>query len=660
MRQQIRHHDYRYYVLSDPEISDKEYDELIRELKDLESRYPEFVTPDSPTQRVSGEVLEGFRTVRHRRKMLSLDNSYSIEELKRWQERIKRVLKSSQDINYMAELKIDGVSCSLTYDNGILKLGATRGNGEIGEDVTQNIRTIKSIPLRLTGNNIPGILEVRGEVFMSKKDFVKVNNTRKENNQPLFANPRNSASGSLKLLEPGAVAKRNLKFISHSFGFIEGADLTSQREFFDKVRSWGLPVSNHSKYCRGLDEVIEFCRYWQGRRDKVDYEVDGVVVKVDSFLKREKLGQTLKNPRWAIAYKFPASRATSRIKKVEMSVGRTGVITPVAILNPVECGGVIISRATLHNFDEVKKLDVRIGDAVLVERAGDVIPKIVKAIKSKRKGKEKRISIPKICPVCKSEVEKYKEEGVAVCCINPNCPAQLKGGVLHFSGKSAMDIEGMGRAVAGEIINRGFIRDLADIYSLNKNHLQAIPLFKEKKIKRLLKAIADSKNRGLSKFLFGLGIRYIGEKAALNLSRFYGDIDRFFSLKTEDLESVPEIGRVSANSVVDYFSQPQVKRMVKKFKKAGLLLKAKEYGTDKQASLKGKKFVFTGALEDFSRRQSQDYVLELGAEAANSVSKNTDYLVAGSSPGSKLGKAKELGVKIINEEEFKKITGRRK
>jgi len=458
LRELIRYHDWRYYVLSDPEISDKEYDDLMRELKELEEKYPQFISPDSPTQRVSGAVLEGFPTVKHKVKMLSLDNTYSIDELKEWEEKIKRMLKRDVKLDYTAELKIDGVSCALIYEKGKLSLGATRGDGETGEDITSNIRTISTIPLKLLGKDIPRAIEVRGEIYMEKEDFKRLNEERKKGGESLFANPRNAASGSLKLLDPKLVKARNLKCFIHSFGWVEGFKFNTHWEFLNKIKEWGLRVNPTSRYCKNLDEVVQYCQEWQKIRDSLEYEVDGVVVKVNPFTLQKELGSTLKSPRWAVAYKFPAHQATTVVKDIIFSVGRTGMITPVAILKPVECGGVTISRSTLHNFDEIERLDVRVKDTVLVERAGEVIPKIVKVITSKRPKSAKKVEVPQVCPVCGGKIMKEKEEEVYWFCINPNCPARLKQSLLHFASRGALDIEGLGESVVNELVERKMVK----------------------------------------------------------------------------------------------------------------------------------------------------------------------------------------------------------
>ncbi len=653
LRAEIRRADYRYYVLSDPEISDKEYDELLMQLKALEKKYPQFITPDSPTQRVSGGLLEGFPTVRHRMKMLSLDNTYSIEELKEWEEKINRLLKREVKLDYFVELKIDGVSCSLTYEKGLLMVGATRGDGEVGEDITPNVKTIKSLPLKLLGEDFPDILDVRGEIYLDKKDLEVLNKQRLKNGEPPFANPRNAASGSLKLLDPQLVAQRNLKYFVHSFGWSRGYSFTTHKEFLEGAKRWGLRVNPHNRYCRNLEEVIDYCLAWEKKRDDLDYEIDGVVVKIDNYALRQELGETLKSPRWAVAYKFPAHQATTVVERVEFGVGRTGIITPVAVLRPVECGGVTISHATLHNFEEVERLDVRVGDTVLIERAGEVIPKVVKVITSQRRGKEKKIKVPRVCPICRERIVKEKEEEVYWYCINPDCPARIKGSLLHYASRAAMDIEGMGEAVVEELVNRKMVKQISDIYKLTREDLLKLPLFAEKKANNLILAIEVSKSRPLWRFLYGLGIRHIGEKAAMVLAEHYPEIDRFFFLKVEDLQRLSEIGPVMANSIVRFFSSKHVREMIEQLKGYGLHLK--EEKAKARGPLSNKVFIFTGELESFSRSQAQRVVESLGGKWATSISKNIDYVVVGKNPGSKYQRAKALGLKVIDEEEFKRL-----
>jgi len=654
LREQIRDADYKYYVLSEPEISDKEYDDILKELKKLEEKYPQLITPDSPTQRVSGGIIEGFPTVEHKIKMISLDNTYSIEELKDWEDKIKRMLKRNVHIDYVVELKIDGVSCSLTYEKGMLLTGATRGDGMAGEDITTNVKTIKSVPLRLRGINVPEMLEVRGEIYMDKKDLKDINKMRLKQDAPLFANPRNAASGSLKLLDPLAVKERNLKCFIHSFGLAKGIEFTNHHEFFEKIKTLGLRINPYNKLCKSLDEVIKYCLSWQNRRDSLEYEIDGIVVKVDDYKLRNELAETSKSPRWAVAYKFPAHQATTIVEKIEFGVGRTGIITPVAILKPVECAGVTISRSTLHNFDEIERLDVREGDTVLIERAGEVIPKIIKVIAAKRKDALKKIKVPKKCPECRQNLAKEKEE-VYWYCINPDCPAKIKQSLLHFASRNAMDIEGMGESVVEELVSRGLVKSLADIYTkIAKEDLLKLPLFAHKKADNLILAITASKKQQLSRLLYALGIRHIGEKAARILADRFKKIDIFFNIKEAGLEEINEIGPTMAQSVVKFFSSAKAKKLIEEFRKSGLNLSQQER-TIKQSPINGKVFIFTGELKDFSRTEACERVIVLGAQCASSISKNIDYVVVGENPGSKYEKAKKLQLNILTEQDFKKL-----
>ncbi len=655
LRKEIRHADYRYYALSDPEISDKEYDNLLKDLKNLEEKHPEFVTPDSPTQRVSGSVLEGFSTVAHKRRMLSLDNTYSIEELKSWEKKIRRALKREVKFDYVVELKMDGVSASLTYQKGIFSIGATRGDGERGEDVTTNLKTIRSIPLKLIGKDNLVSVEVRGEVYIGKKDFEKLNKKRLRSGVVPFANPRNATSGSLKLLDPSLVAKRNLKCFIHSFGAAKDYNFSSQKEFLKKAGEWGLCSNPHNKYCTSLKEVIDYCLYWEKEREVLDYEVDGVVIKVNSFGLQKELGATRKSPRWAVAYKFPAHQATTKIKNIEFGVGRTGIVTPVAILEPVECGGVTISRATLHNFDEVKRLDARVGDRILIERAGEVIPKVIKVVVSRRKGNEKEVKLPVICPACRANLAKEKEDEVYWYCFNPDCPAQLKRSLKHFASRGAMDIEGMGEAVIEELVNRGVVKSLVGIYNLGGDDFLKLPLFKERRANNLIRAIEMSKQRALARFIFGLGIRHVGEKAAIILADNFKDIKHLSGARKAELEKIPEIGPVMADSIMKFFAAGKIKQMISKFEAAGVNLKQGIIKV-KKSKITGKTFVFTGELATFSRFQAKQIVEELGGRSISTLSKNTDFLVVGKNPGSKLNTAKQLKVAIISERSFIKLT----
>ena len=651
LREQIRHHDYLYYALSQPEISDKEYDDLMRRLKDLEDKYPQFKTDNSPTVRISGGILEGFKTVKHKQKMLSLDNTYSYGELRDWDERVHKRLRSGEKVEYVAELKIDGVSANITYEKGELSIGATRGEGETGEDVTQNIKTIRAIPLVLLGKNIPDFIEIRGEVYMERKDFALLNKERERAGEILFANPRNATSGSLKLLDTGLAAERRLNFFAHSLGEYKGLDILTQWEFLNRLKEWGMRANPHSKLCSNLGEVVDYCKIWQEKKEKLTYDIDGMAVKVNSLSQQRRLGFTLKSPRWAVAYKFPARQATTFVLNINLQVGRTGVITPVAELKPVECAGVIIRHATLHNFDEIKRLNVKEGDRVLIERAGEVIPKIVKVVQSK--GRHPFI-IPKACPVCRGKVIKEKEEDVAYRCINPSCSAQLERGLIHFASRTAMDIEGMGAAVVGQLVGRRMVKDFADVYSLKKEDLLKLELFKDKKAENLLEAIEKNKNQPLSRLIYGLGVRHVGEKAAYVLAHKFRTLDNLMKAKQEDFNAIYEVGSVIAESIVNFFRQESSQCLINKLKDAGLNLEEK-LTPIKKSPLTGKTVVFTGELKNFSRGEAESLVRQFGGNATSGVSENTDLVVAGETTGTKYDKAKKLGIKIINEEEFGRL-----
>lgn len=650
LRDQIRRHDYLYYVLAQPEISDKEYDVLMKKLKTLEEAHPQFKTNDSPTVRISGGILKGFKTVRHKKKMVSLDNTYSFQELEDWDERVHKGL-GREPVDYVVELKIDGVSANITYEKGRLSIGATRGDGETGEDITENIKTIRAVPLSLYDRDIPDFIEVRGEVYMERKDFEILNREREKAGEVIFANPRNAASGSLKLLDTTLVAKRRLNFFAHSLGEYKGLDIKSHWEFLRQLKEWGIRTSPNSKLCKSLDEVIDYCRNWQEKREKLTHDIDGMVVKVNSIDQQKKLGFTLKSPRWAVAYKFPGRQATTEVLDIKVNVGRTGVITPIAELKPVECGGVIIRHATLHNFDEIKRLNIRKGDRVLIERAGEVIPKVVKVVKSLGKVS---FSVPKACPVCKGRVVKEKEEDVAYRCINPSCPAQLERGLIHFASRGAMDIQGMGESAVAQLVKKGLVNDFADIYFLKKEDFLKLELFKDKKTENLLVAIEKSKQQPLSRLIYGLGIRHVGEKAAYVLAQRFKTLDNLIKANFKDFDAIYEIGFVMAESIVEFFKQDTIRNLIKKLKEAGLNVQEKIISTQK-SPLTGKTVVFTGELKGFSRRQAEDIVRQYGGNASSSVSKNTDFVVVGENPGSKYSQAKKLGVKIISEEEFKEM-----
>jgi DNA ligase (NAD+) len=667
LRQEIRRHDFLYYVEDQPEVSDAEYDRLLQRLKDLERQHPELISPDSPTQRIGGQVAEGFAPVKHRVPMLSLDNTYSVEDLRDWHGRVVRGLLADEKAEFSVELKIDGVGLALTYENGLLVQAATRGDGTTGEDVTANARTIRSIPLRLRGTGLPKVLEVRGEVYVTKEDFQNFNKNLKDLTEMesrtspgsppsggVFANARNFAAGSLRQKDPRLTAQRPLRYFVHSYGWVDGRNYKSHSDFLQDCQRLGLPVDPNAALCRSIDQVIDRCLSLQKERDRIAFDADGAVVKINAIAQQKRLGFTFKSPRWAVAYKFPAAQATTRINEVEMSVGRTGAVTPVAKLEPVECGGVTISNASLHNFDEIKRLDVRLGDTVLVERAGEVIPKVIKVILSKRTGQERPISVPDKCPVCGGKIAKSKEEDVLYRCMNTAaCPAQLEKSLLHFASRDAMDIQGMGEAVVEALLAKRLVKDLADIYLLSKDDLLKLEGFKDKKAENLLKGIAGSRRRTLDRFLYGLGIRDVGEKGAQLLARHFGSLSKIAKATEEDLMAIHEVGPVMAESVAAYFRQDAVRKLIEKFKALGIDPKEERKNAGPRP-LEGKTVVFTGELKNFTRSEAERLVRELGGNASSSVSKNTSFVVAGESSGSKLKKARNLGVEVVDEEEFKK------
>jgi len=646
----VEEHNRKYYVLNDPVISDEEYDRLLKKLIVLEESFPKLKSATSPTQRVGTKVQGNLPTVKHSLAMLSLDNTYSQDELKQWYERVVKGLNGLKP-SLIAELKIDGLSCAIRYENGRLALAATRGDGETGEDVTHNARTIKDIPLSLK-DNPPSLLEVRGEVYMDKKDFAALNQQRKDGAQVLFANPRNAAAGSLKLLDARLTAQRHLKFFVHSPGQLDtNKPPLTQWEFLKQAKAYGFTINSLNRLCRNLDEVIAFCEEYASKRGGINFDVDGIVVKVNDFSLQAQLGTRLKSPRWAVAFKFPATQASTIIKEIVVQVGRTGVLTPVAQLEPVACAGVMISRATLHNFDEIKRLGVNSGDRVLLERAGDVIPKIVKVLEKHSQGE---FVYPKVCPSCNAKIQKIKEEDVAYRCLNPSCSKQLDRHLVHFATRRAMDIEGLGESIVAGLLDKKLVSDLADIYFLKKEQLLDLDLFADKKAENLLTAITASKSRPLSKFLYGLGIPNIGIKAALNLAGHFGSLDAIINASVGQLQAIDEVGPVMAESVCEYFKQPQVRKLLLKFKDAGLNLSEPQ----SQASgnrLLDKKFVFTGELAGISRQEAGRWVEDQGGKVMSSVSKNLDYLVVGENPGSKLVQAKQLGITILNQKEFEEI-----
>jgi len=650
----LEDHNYRYYVLDEPIIKDKEYDDLLKDLFDLEMDNPDLKVLHSPTQRIGAKLPSGAKTVTHKAKMYSLDNTYTIEEINQWAQRVAKALPG-QKVEYVMELKIDGVSAALNYNHGQFILGATRGDGINGEDITHNLRTVHSIPLNLKTDNkfkFPAHLEVRGEIYMKIKDFESLNISRKKEGKILYANARNVTSGSVKLLDSRITAKRRLNCFIHSPGLMDkGYLFKTQWEFLSTVKKWGFSVNQKSKICKTLEDVIKYCQKFQEKRNTFPYEVDGIVIKVNSLSQQQQLGETLKSPRWAIAYKFTAHQAITTIKEIVIQVGRTGVLTPVANLEPVLCAGVTISRATLHNFDEVKRLGVKLGDQVLIERAGDVIPKILKVIQSSKRSKYKVLEVPQKCPGCGFPVVKEDTKEVAYRCHNPNCLKKWEKRIIHFASRQAMDIEGLGKSVVCQLLDQNLIEDFADIYFLKKEDLLHLDLFAEKKADNLVSMIKASRKHPLSRFLFALGIPNVGVKAATLLAQEYMSLDNLMKAKGEDLQGIHEIGDMITLSLKEYFEQASTQTIIKKFKNAGL--KFIEPPRDNVSHpLKGKKFVFTGELKDASRNQASAYLKNLGGNIVSSISKNTDYIVVGMAPGSKYKKAQKLGVTILTEKQY--------
>lgn len=657
LREKIREHDDLYYVLNKPVISDQEYDGLYRRLKELEDAHPELIVPDSPTQRVGGHPAEGFAVVKHIVPMMSMENTYSAGELKEFDERVRKNLKG-EECEYVVELKFDGVSISLLYENGRWIRGATRGDGTEGDDVSNNLKTIRSIPLKFNENvkKVPLRSELRGEVYMTKDVFESINREKEKAGEELFKNPRNAAAGSLKLLDPRIVAKRRLNIFIWGLGYCEGMDFGRHTDLLEYLKEAGFRVNPHFKLCRSIEDVIEFCNSWEGKREKLEFEIDGMVVKVNDLRQRQKLGSTSKSPRWAIAYKFPAEKALTEVKNIIIQVGRTGTITPVAILKPVHLSGSTVSRATLHNFDEIERLDVKIGDKVYVEKSGEIIPKVLSVAKEKRTGKEKSFPIPKSCPACASKLH-FAPDEVALRCENAGCSAQIKERMLHFASRSAMDIEGMGTAIMDQLVNKGLIKDYADIYYLKIGDIKDLDRVAEKSAANLLNAIEKSKANDLNRLIYALGIRHVGEHSAWVLADHFGSISKLSGAGIDELTRIDEIGPVMAESINDFFNNKENLRILKRLSETNINMSRSGIEAKTGGVLEGKTVVITGTLKNYSRRQAEELVRRLGGNPSSSVSKNTYFVVAGEDPGSKIDKANALGVKIIDEEEFGKIAG---
>ncbi|NSW76351.1 MAG: NAD-dependent DNA ligase LigA [Candidatus Atribacteria bacterium] len=654
LRELIHHHDYLYYVLGAPEISDAEYDALFRRLSELEREFPEFVTPDSPTQRVGGKPLEEFASITHSRAMLSLDNAFTEEDIRNFDRRVKRMLGTGE-ISYVLELKIDGLAVNLRYENGALVHGATRGDGFTGEDVTQNLKTVKSIPLRLRGNQVPTVVEVQGEVFMNKTDFEKLNEDRKRKDEPPFANTRNAAAGSLRQLDPAITAQRKLDIFVYGAFLIESNYRPATHwELLRWLKDLGFKVNSHVYLLKNIEEAITLHEEWEKKRKELPYEIDGLVVKVNEIAYQEILGSTTRSPRWAIAYKFEPTHALTRVLDIEVNVGRTGTLTPVAVLEPVEVGGVVVRRATLHNEDEVKRKDVRIGDWVIVGRAGEVIPEVIRVVKESRTGEEKAFTMPMICPACSSRV--VREEGeVAVKCVNINCPAQVKEKIKHWASRDAMDIEGLGEKLVEQLVDTGLVRTIPDLYRLKREDLERLERMGKKSADNLVRAIEASKDREMARFIYGLGIRYVGEFVARILAEKVGSLEKLMRIKREELLQIEGIGPKVAEAVEQFFLNPQNQKMILELKDLGVRPREKKEEVVPETPLRGKTFVFSGTLSRFSRKEAEELVKKYGGEIAASVSSRVDYLVIGENPGSKLDMARQKNVPILTEEEFYRL-----
>jgi DNA ligase (NAD+) len=652
LRAEIRRHDYLYYVLNQPKISDRQYDKLFAELKGLEQANPQLITADSPTQRVSERPLDGFVSVRHAVAMLSMDNTYNADELRAFDERVAKSL-GGEKYDYVVELKIDGVAISLRYERGVLVTAATRGDGEVGDDVTANVRTIKAIPLvLLDGGKIPDVLEVRGEVYMPKVSFAALNKARGEDGEPLFANPRNATAGSLKLLDARITAERNLAFFAYSIGEISRPLGENHYQVLQRFKELGLPVNPNIKEARDIDKVIDICLGWSEKRLKLAYQIDGMVIKVNRFDQRDILGATGRAPRWCISYKFPAEQAQTVVESIDVQVGKSGILTPVANLTPVQLSGTTVKRASLHNFDELNRLDVRCGDTVIIEKAGEIIPQVVEVKKQLRVAGATRFRIPKKCPNCSSAVAK-DENGVYIRCLNPNCLGQLKERLKYFAGRDQMDIEKLGEALIEQLVDNGLVKNFAQLYKLTKEQLAGLERMAEKSAGNVIAAIEKSKGQPLWRLIAALGIRHIGGQSAQILAEHFGSLDALMAADKETLGNIDQIGPTMAESVYEYFRDAKNRSVVDELLASGV--KPKRPAKRRSDKLAGKTIVVTGTLENFTRQQIEQAIRQAGGKTSSSVSKKTDFVLAGKDPGSKLDKARKLGVKAINEKKFQEM-----
>jgi DNA ligase (NAD+) len=659
LREKLRHHEYQYYVLDEPEISDAAYDRMMNRLKELEEAHPELVTPDSLTVRVGGAPREGFSTVRHARPMLSLDNAFSYDALREWDRRVREG-SGQEKIEYIAEHKFDGLSVSLQYEDGVLTRGVTRGDGTTGEDVTPNVKTIRSIPLRVDAALLKRIklradFEVRGEVMMTRKAFEALNRQQEQIGGKIFVNPRNSAAGAVRVLDPAITAARRLDFFAY-YLLVDGkVPFAKHSESLQALKQLRSRASDDWKLCQGIEAVISYCEEWDAKREKLPYEIDGVVIKVNSIPIQNEMGYTAKAPRWAIAYKYPARQETTVVNDIIVQVGRTGTLTPVAMLEPVQVGGVTVGRSTLHNMDEIERLGLQIGDTVLIERAGEVIPHVLKVVKEGKNRKPFRM--PKNCPECGSAIHHVEGE-VAYRCVNAACPAKRKESILHFAGRHAMNIDGLGEKIMDQLVDKGIVKDVADLYSLDLEGITGLERMAEKSAQNLLDEIEASKKNSLARLIYALGIQFVGERTGQLLAEHFSSLEELAAVKEEQLIQVPEVGPKVAASIVEFFSEPANLKLIKKLNKAGVhpTAEKRKVKSDKFA---GKSFVFTGGLANRSREEAGEIVQQHGGKVSGSVSKKTDYVVVGTDPGSKYDKAKGLGVAILTEHEFEKLLGLR-
>lgn len=648
LRNQLNQYNYEYYVLDKPSVPDAEYDQLLKELGKLEEEFPELITPDSPTQRVGGQVLEMFNKVTHDSPMLSLGNAFNEDDLRDFDRKVRQAV--GDQFSYVCELKIDGLAVSLKYENGLFVQGSTRGDGTVGEDITANLKTIRSIPLRLKD---PITMEVRGEAFMPKRSFLRLNELKEENGEEPFANPRNAAAGSLRQLDPKIAASRNLDIFLYSIANLEGTRITAHSEGLDWLDQLGLKTNKERRTCANIEEVLQYIEGWGEKRPHLPYEIDGIVIKVDSLSQQEELGSTAKSPRWAIAYKFPAEEVVTTLLDIELNVGRTGVITPTAILSPVKVAGTTVQRASLHNEDLIREKDIKLGDQVVVKKAGDIIPEVVNVLPERRTGEEKEFLMPTHCPECNSELVRIEGE-VALRCINPKCPAQIREGLIHFVSRNAMNIDGLGERVISQLFAEKLIEDVADLYKLTREQLLGLERMGEKSVTNLLAAVEASKSNSLEKLLFGLGIRHVGAKAAKTLAQQFEDMDSLSKATLEELTAINEIGEKMADSIVTFFEQEEVQELLQELKELGINMKytgTKPLTSEQSDSFFfGKTIVLTGKLVEMTRNEAKEKIEALGGNVAGSVSKKTDLVIAGEDAGSKLKKAEDLGIAVWNEE----------